>query len=77
MDISLHLSLSLSSNLPSLFLLRLSRAEPGLVDVHEKNSKMKICPDYENMEPLTYMKLFIDSKETSNSCLLFAKGIAK
>ena len=35
------------------------------------------------MEPLTYMKLFIDSKETFmfalffNSCLLFAKGIAK
>ena len=40
------------------------------------------------MEPLTYMKLFIDSKETFmfalfsgnslfNSCLLFVKGIAK
>ena len=37
------------------------------------------------MEPLTYMKLFIDSKETFmfalfslfNSCLLFAKDIAK
>ena len=40
------------------------------------------------MEPLTYMKLFIDSKETFmfalfygnslfNSCLLFAKGIEK
>ena len=48
-----------------------------------KNSNMKICPHYENVEPLTYMRLFIDSKELFmfalffNSCLLFAKGIAK